>query len=483
MKRHPGQTGLLLLLFFAACIRNAYEIPPDRSGVDPGLPVNRTIALLKAMNGLYDFRTGGDTTLIRSPVTISGIVTANDKSGNLYQSVVIEDSTGALQLLIDGYSLYAAYPVGRKLYVRCAGLTLGYNGGTPVLGLGVDERLNVQPIPGSRIDQHIVKADVGHAAAPLELPLEKLTAATLDRSLVNRLVRLSDVMFSDSSGTRSYAQPNATTNREIRDCGNRRISLRTSNYASFAAAPLPAGSGTVTGIFSIYTSTVSGAVSPQLTIRDTGDVSMRAPRCGYTGGAAEPPPLIGIDSLRRLYAGKPLRLPALRIAGIVISDAASGNISPGLFILQGGSCGISVYTGGQVPFVPGDSLLISLGGDSLRSYAGMLEITGASVSSIVRAGSGRPVVPRTLTLGALYSGFSACEATLVRVDQARVSESGSFGGSRRLEDATGSIILRTAGTAVFAGQPLPVGPRSFTGIATWYNGTRQLCMRNIDDVR
>ncbi len=485
MNRRPGSWSLLLFLFFAACVRSAYDPPPDQSHLDPDLRVTHSIALLKSMNGLYDFRSGGDTTLILDSVIIAGIVTANDKSGNLYQSIVIEDSTGAIQVLIDGYSLYASYPVGRKLYLRCAGLMLGYNGGTPVIGLGVNEQSNVESIPGNRIDAHIVKADVGHPVIPMEVPADKLTASgnVLDRSLINRLVRISDVVFTDSTGERSYAQPNATTNREIRDCGGRKLSLRTSNYCSFASQLLPAGGGSVTGIFSIYTSSVSGAISAQLTIRDTGDVSMRGLRCGVAAGSGSLPPIISIDSLRRLYTGKSIRLPAVRIAGVVISDAASGNISAGLFVLQEGSFGITVYSGGQIPYVPGDSLLINLTGDSLKTYAGMLELTGVSASAVTKVATGRTVTPRTVTLGALYSGFAAYEATLVRVEAASVRESGVYNGSRNLEDATGSIVLRTASNAAFAGQPLPSSPKTFTGIATWYNNTRQICIRNLADVR
>lgn len=485
MTFRPGHTAMLAVLLCAACIRNAYEPPPDLSGMDPRLPVSHSIALLKSMNGLYDYRNGGDTTLIQDSVVISGIVTANDKSGNLYKSIVVEDSSGAIQLLIDGYSLYASYPVGRKLYVRCAGLMLGYNGGTPVLGLGVDEQQNVQSIPGNRIEAHIVRADVGHPVLPMEVPIEKLTAGAgnLDRSLINRLVRISDMSFVDSTGERSYAQSNTTTNRDLKDCSGKKIALRTSNYSSFAACRLPVGGGSITGIFTIYTSAVSGAISPQLTLRDTSDVSMNGLRCGAVAGSSSPPPLISVDSLRKMYKGKGIRLPALRITGSVISDAASGNVSKGLLILQQGGNGISVYMGGQIPFVPGDSLVLDLTGDSLKSYAGMLELTGVSASVVAKVASGRFVVPRLVTLGALYTGFAKFEATLVRVDDAVVRESGSYSGSRTLEDASGSVTLRTASTAVFAGFTLPTGAKSFTGIASWYNSTRQLNIRNLNDVR
>jgi hypothetical protein len=244
-----------------ACLKQEAAGPPDTSSYDPRLPVTATIAELKAMNGYYNYRTGGDTTVIITEVTVAGIVTANDKSGNFYQAVHIEDSTGGIQVMIDGYSLYASYPVGRKVYVVCRGLMLGYSAGTPVLGAGVDEQMSMQPITGSKVAAHVIKADVGHQVTPKVVTLGELTATSPDRSLLNCLVRMEDVEFTDSLSSLSYAQPNAATSRNIRDCASREIAVRTSNYASFAAICLPGGKGSVTGLFSIYTSAVTGRIT------------------------------------------------------------------------------------------------------------------------------------------------------------------------------------------------------------------------------
>ncbi|MEI2750497.1 MAG: DUF5689 domain-containing protein [Ferruginibacter sp.] len=66
----------------------------------------------------------GTFDLITDDVIISGVVVANDKSGNFYKQLFIQDSTGAMQLLLDANSLYVTYPVGRKVYIKCKGLTL-----------------------------------------------------------------------------------------------------------------------------------------------------------------------------------------------------------------------------------------------------------------------------------------------------------------------------------------------------------------------
>jgi hypothetical protein len=59
-----------------------------------------------------------------------------------------------------------------------------------------------------------------------------------------------------------------------------RLTLRTSNFASFANLPVAQGNGSVTGIYSLFNST------KQLTIRDTTDVAFNGVRCtGSSGGA------------------------------------------------------------------------------------------------------------------------------------------------------------------------------------------------------
>src|SRR6478672_1887970 len=83
-----------------------FDAPPGPA--DPAIVANTTIAGLKAMH-----TTAGAYDVITSDIVISGVVVANDKSGNLYKQLIIEDSTGGLQISLDANSLYGTYPVGR----------------------------------------------------------------------------------------------------------------------------------------------------------------------------------------------------------------------------------------------------------------------------------------------------------------------------------------------------------------------------------
>jgi hypothetical protein len=470
-------TLVLLCLSLTACLKKNYDAPPDTSGYDPMLKVDLTIAELKQMNGAYDFHTGGDTSLITKDITIAGIVTANDRSGNLYNQLVIEDTSGAITINIDATNLYNDYPVGRRIYVKCKGLTLGYDGGLPVLGYYPDAQLLPSGIPLSGLKEYIITGATGHTVNPKVLTLPEAKNAADDPDLYSRLVVITDAQFEDTSV--SYAQPNGATSRELIDCSSsdERLAVRTSNYASFANIPLPKGKGKVTGIFTVFVSATNGSRTPQLVLRDTIDVSFTSPRC--TGVSNQPVAVISIDSLRKLYQGAGTKLGSYAIKGVVISDALNKNISSGSVVLQDGDKGVTVYWGGSVSYNVGDSLLIDVTGDSLLMFQGALEVKRSSSAKPVPLATGKTVLPYQLTIAQLNAEFPKYESTLVKIVNANVIGGGSYSGSKTLVDGTGSITLYTLSTALFASQPVPAGTKSFVGIATPFTGgVKELKLRD-----
>lgn len=453
----------------AACVKKNFDNPPDNSNYDPGLTVTNSLRELRLMNGRFDYKTGGATTTISGDIIVAGIVTADDRSGNLYKSINVEDSTGGMQVMIDAYSLYNSYPVGRKIYIRCRGLTLGYNGGTPVLGMGVSEQNAINAIPGSEITNHIVKADMGHVVTPKPVTLAQLAQTkNYDTSLINRLVMITEAQFADISSGITYTQPNGSTNRDLTDCSGKIIALRSSNYATFHAIPLPSGKGTITGLYSVYASAFSGAISPQLSIRDTSDVQMTGYRCG---GGAMPTAgaLITIDSLRKMYPGTgKYTIGSVKVTGVVISDLANGNVSAGNFILEDKSQkGIILFLSGG-NFSLGDSLVIDASGAKLELYNGAMELTGVNASKITKAATGKAVAPIQKTIAELNANFNLYESVLIKVVNATISGGGSYSGNKTINDGTGTMSLYTAAAASFAGTNVPRSPKTFVGIGTLY---------------
>jgi hypothetical protein len=100
------------------------------------------------------------------------------------------------------------------------------------------------------------------------LTIDDLTFNAQD-SLVSTLVRFEGMQFIAADAGEVYAVFQVNTNRELEDCFDQRLILRTSGYASFASDSTPVLNGTITGVLSIFGDTY------QLTIRDLDDVDGR----------------------------------------------------------------------------------------------------------------------------------------------------------------------------------------------------------------
>ena len=94
----------------------------------------------------------GESTIIDKPYSILGRVTATDAYGEYYKSICIEDSTGGIVLLIDGFTLYRRYALYDQVRVDCHGLALARYGSTIQLGM---------PPAGEYAADYIPEYDIG----------------------------------------------------------------------------------------------------------------------------------------------------------------------------------------------------------------------------------------------------------------------------------------------------------------------------------
>jgi hypothetical protein len=284
MKKIISLNGILLFILsvsigFTSC-KKTFDAPPGPGEVD--IVANTSIQSLKTYHtipGVYD--------LINEDVIISGIVTANDKSGNFYKQLFIQDSTGAMQILVDANSLYATYPVGRKVFVKCKGLTLTDSYSNMVLGYKatVDGNPSIEGIPGAVVKNHIIGGSLNNPVQPITVTAADLGTA-LNNKYINALVKLENYEFIAADTTKTYSDTSAykaTSNRLISlGCGNAlTLTVRTSGYANFSGIRLPSGNGSITAVYTIYKSSpTSTTTTKQMIIRDTADVQFNNGRCG-----------------------------------------------------------------------------------------------------------------------------------------------------------------------------------------------------------
>jgi hypothetical protein len=223
-----------IVLLFNAC-KKEFDSPPGP--VDPQIVANTSIKALKAKHtvaGAYD--------VITDNIIIEGVVIANDKSGNLYKQLFIQDSTGALQILLDANSLYGTYPVGRRIFVRCKDLCISDYNATPQLGVKatVAGLPSFEAIPSSLISKFVVGGSLNNPVVPKLVTFAELNTAgqtpnvpsnqPWQNKYVCDLIEMENFAFTDL--TKTYSDTSVyknTQNRDIKNCSNNTIIISPSN--------------------------------------------------------------------------------------------------------------------------------------------------------------------------------------------------------------------------------------------------------------
>lgn len=458
-------------LFISSCSKKFDEPPLFQ---EPNITANKTIAALKAMH------VTGQVEAITDDFVIAGIVNADDKSGNYYKQISIQDSTGGITIRLDGTNLYSTYPVGRKVYIKLKGLFMGdYNsliqiGGSSGLSGGF---LNVNPLASNLFDTYILKGSTGNAVAP-----KVVAVSDLNNTFQSMLIQIDNAEFLTSDTSKSYADASnsLSANLNIKSCaGGGNIIIRSSGFANFAGINAPNGNGSLLAIYTTFGAT------KQLVIRDTSDVKFYGSRCG-TG----PTTLLTTANLRALFTGTTINAPANnRITGIVISDKnAQNTIDQNLVLQQGnGLAGIIVRFTGAHNFNLGDSIDVNVTGGSLGLFSGALQVSNLDLGNAAVVSTGKTITPRAATIAELNTNIAAWESTLIKVANITITggTGGTWAGNTTFNDGATVVHFTRTGTAgaTFQSAAYPTGTvTSVTGVAGKFNATNQLSIRNLNDV-
>ena len=206
-------------------------------------------------------------TQITTPMQIKGIVTGNDKGGNLYQEISVQDSTGAILVAVSASGIYGYLPEGQEVLIDVDSLYIGGYGQMPEIG-GIYTNTSTGAQSIGRMDRYTWQK---HFKIIGEADTTKLSSMTqtFDPSQMGnanyiwnnagKLMTIKNVSFRDGNGIYVFA-PNDGSVSLTSNCANRGfkgyntsdICLRTSTYADFANDTIPTYSCNVTGVFTIY---------------------------------------------------------------------------------------------------------------------------------------------------------------------------------------------------------------------------------------
>ena len=480
--KHLIWLSSLMAILFASLLISACNKKFDEPDVfpDPNIPVTMTLKELKAL-----LPTAGTVKKITDDKVVSGIVVADDRSGNFYKSISIQDATGGISVRLDGTNLFNNYPVGRRIYIKVKDLCVGEYGGLVQLGAVDNTTATIAqtPLPQNLFDKYIIKGSLGNPVTAKTFASVSQLVTTLQDTVQSTLIKLDNFEFSAADTAKTYADPTlsaSAVNFVIRNCAGNTITLRTSSYCNFAGTKVAKGNGSITAIYTFFNGT------KQLLIRDTSDVKFTDARCGQG-----PTTLMNTADLRALYTGAPYTVPAARrITGIVISDRVNLNtVAQNLIVQQGnGLAGIVVRCDAAHSLDLGDSVDVNISGSTLDMFSGTLQVSTVPTGYITRISTGKTITPRVATAAQINANIGIWESTLVSMANVTISggTGGTWAGSANLTDATGSVVAFTrSGTsgAIFQLNPYPTGTVTFVqGYLGRFNTTNQLSLRNLNDV-
>lgn len=165
-------------------------------------------------------------------IVIQGSVTSSDSCGNFYQSLFIQDITGALELRLAFYDTYVIYAPGEIVSVKLRGVPLERINGTLGATIG---------------GFNIAATRIVRQGAGLRLQPRRVTIEQIDSTLLGQYVEIAGGGFTQAgkqiwSSERSYTVPGSRS----------ALIVYTSPYATFANELLPVGMIRIRGILTRY---------------------------------------------------------------------------------------------------------------------------------------------------------------------------------------------------------------------------------------
>ncbi|MGK0316895.1 MAG: hypothetical protein ACI86M_003133 [Saprospiraceae bacterium] len=463
-------------LFITSCVDNDFDEPENTLVIEDAdiMSIGDLLALLPSNGGIVL-----DESAIGAEVKyIKGTVTADDASGNFFKTITFQDETAALSIAADRNELNAEFPAGNSIYVRLNGLTLGYDANLPRLGYVIeDDRL--QRIPDLLVNDFMIAGGVGEVIDPRVVTISEISQNS--DVYFNKLVSIEQAEFTLGFVGQPYADADnpdgpQSTNAMIEDCDDNEIILRNSGFSDFAREIIPSGSGKVTGIISVFNDDL------QMFIRDLNDVDFMELRCDGSGGQATNE--LEIESIKsRYYVSGADQAESGFITGTVISDRNTGQLNGQNVFFQNGEHGILVRFASAHSFNLGDELKITVSGQEVSEFKGLLQVNNVPVFNAEKTGSGDLPAAKEITIDEILLDNNRYESTRVLIKDAELSGGSTYGaGNITVDDGTETISIFTFNTTSYANEPVPSGMVNVTAIVSQFEETPQLMINAASDV-
>lgn len=244
MRNIKNIAGILAitLIAFVSCTKE-YDAPTVKT-----IPVGNVMTIAE-VRSLY---VPGETVKITQDISVYGVVTADESTGNLYKEAYMQDETGALYLR----------------FTSTSGLYIGDSIRVNINGAKIYKYNQMLQVDSLHADNSILKINTQQFRTPQVVTINDLMADI--EGFQGKLIQLDSVYFTENGQGLTYADGvnKEDISRFLEDFSSNQVEVRTSGYANFANDTLPGGSGTFIGISAQYNSGL------QLLIRNPSELNM-----------------------------------------------------------------------------------------------------------------------------------------------------------------------------------------------------------------
>lgn len=209
---------------------------------------------------------------------IEAYVTSSDEGGNFFKSISMQtlDGSKAFSVPVDVTSSFINFEPGRKVLIKMKDLyTDVSNGGMRIGGIFVNSS-NVPSV--GRLSESLYKTVLNRSCTVVpESSLVKTVTIVQAKNdaLINTLIEIDAVQFSDAAITTTYYDPNndlgGATNHLLVDADGNTLIFRTSSFANFAGKPVATGRGKVRGVMTKFGSDYQFVARTENDIQLTGE--------------------------------------------------------------------------------------------------------------------------------------------------------------------------------------------------------------------
>lgn len=245
-KKLIGVTLMCAALIFTSCEKE-FDTPPVKD-----IPVG-SVLMVEDVKALY---IPGDERVIDTDMSVYGVVTMDESTGNVYKEAFIQDVTGGLYLR----------------FKSSAGVYLGDSIRVNLNGAKILKYNNMFQVDDLDPDLNVVKQSTQNFRQPEVATISQI--ANLDTFYQGRLVLLKDVEFACNELGNTYADAvnQFSESRMLQDTLGSQVIVRTSGYANFAGDVLPTGKGDFIAIVTQYNNDM------QLLIRNPNELTLSGTR-------------------------------------------------------------------------------------------------------------------------------------------------------------------------------------------------------------